>query len=482
MKDRVIFLLFVAIIASVYYCQLPVCAFNSSLFDIGMLMIIISMVVFVRYSESSPLKGFWIRPSFLFIIGYLAVNFQYLLDFRLGLKTVSSRMILYPDILNHCMVLGVVGLLSFVAGYINIPVEENSLHSTHSSVKQVELPTSILVVLNFFLFVAFIATIDIVPFLSGVSYSSSEQGNAQIEGLLYVSNALIVVQACIQVPDNCTVKKYVSVFPKLSLCIVSLYMLMRLLSGDRGPFIYTALLLFFGYAYSSRRRVKLRSVIFLAIGGMLFISLVGIARSLDKGVGFGDRMSEAFEMFNSGGRFSDREERSVFSLTEELGFSFFVNQTDVHAVEVNGEPFNYGLYTFNEVLSAIPFMPSLLQTTLSLPPERFSSAGFANFHYFGGYERNWGIGTSIVGDFFLQFGVWGVLLGMFLSGVFLRYLDILIYVRDKSFIGVFTLLFIFLFASKSIYMPRAMLLVELPRFVWGSILLLLFGVKRKKQL
>ena len=480
MRIKTFILFILALLGCIAYISMPLGPFDSRLFDAGIIVAIISVVIFFNYSQHSPLKGYWIRPSILFLIGFFAVNFQYLADYRFGLKSDGSRMILIGEILNHCMLLGVVGILSFVAGYVFKPIRENIPLNDTITYGKVNIPTSFLVVLNVVVFVAFLLTIDIVSFVSGADYGNAERVNSHFEGLLYVSNALIVCNVCIKSAGQTTFKQYIKSFPTISLIVILLYMVMRLLSGDRGPFIYTMLLLVFGYAYSTRNKIKLRRVLIYLFSAAILISVVGIARSLELSQRFHQRMGSAFEMFTEEGRFGERGERTVSPLTEEMGFSFLVNQTDVNAIERKGEKLNYGLYTVTEVVSSIPFMPSFLQNTLGMPEEKFSSSGFANYHYFGGYERNWGIGTTIVGDFYLQFGVWGVLIGLFITGLFFRFLDINLYCREKTLLGAYTILLVILFSAKSIYMPRAMLTVELPRFVIGSIILFALGVRKKK--
>lgn len=472
MKNKSNILIIIAILSSIFYEFNPIGNFSNFIFDIGLVAIVSSLMIFFFYSQSSLLKGYWIRPSLFFLVGYLAVNFQYLLDFRIGFKSVSSTMILHPEILNHCMILGVVGILAFVAGYIYKPITLDNTVSCEYTKRQ-NLPTTFITILNVLLFGAFLATIDIASFINGTDFGNSERTHSMFEGLFFISIVLTVLSVCIRNTEDCTLRKYIKTFPKISLIVIAAYMGLRLLSGDRGPFIYTAILLFLGYGYTTRKKIRLGIVAIYMIGAMLLISLIGIARIMEKNIGFVDRMDNAFTIFNAGGRFADRGESSISPLTEELGFSFIVNQTDVYAIEEKGISYNYGIFTLTELLQSIPFMPGFMLNTLRIPPEKFSSSGFANYHFFGGYDRTWGVGTSILGDFYLQFGVWGVLIGLFLTGRLFNYLDVSLYIKDKSLIGIYTLLFILLFSSKAIYMPRSTWFVELTNVVWGSIIIFL---------
>ena len=344
MNSKSFLLLLLALSGCFLYMYQPLGRFLPSLFDISMVILAACLIAYIAYSQKSPLKGYWIRPSILFLIGYLAVNLQYIADFRLGLKTTDSRMILHEDVLNHCLLLGVIGLIAFVSGYISKPIKIQNVSLSPMPKQTSEFRIVFLSVLNVLVFVAFLLTIDFVSFVTGADYGNSDRVNSQFEGLLYVTNALIVCSVCMKSSENITFGKYIRSFPTSSLIVIALYMIMRLMSGDRGPFIYTALLLFFGYAYCTRKKIKFTHVLVYVFSGMLLMSLVGIARSLEINRTFGERIGEAFDIFTTSGRFGDKGDRSIFPYTEEMGFSFVVNQTDVYAVEEKGEPLNYGTY------------------------------------------------------------------------------------------------------------------------------------------
>ena len=463
-------MLLVAILLTVVYKLTTVGPFQAATFDIMMVLLVIAVAVFMRNSQHSSLKGYWLKPSNLFIIAYLAVNFQFLADYRVGFKNEMSRHILFPECLNLCLILGMVGLFAFVAGYSWVsrdPFYGKQQKAKSLSLERLRFP---LVALQLLMFIGFILTIDVVSYINGMDYGNENKTNSTFEGTLYVANALIVLYVANRDRDFRSLKDYLHSFPWLSLVVIGIYMVLRLLSGDRGPFVYTAILLFYGYAYASRKKYKLITVATVVIVAAVAMSIVGIARTLDRGEGFFSRVLDAREMFREGGRFAN-DESSIMPATEELGFSFIVNQVDVEQVENRGVAYNHGAYTLYSVISGIPFGPRLITQTMGVRPEEFSSSGFANYHYFGGYERNWGVGTTIVGDFYLQFGVFGVLIGLFVAGLFLSWIDWVLFVRNKNSIGVYLLLFALLFASKEIYMPRSMLLNEWPRFVHGAIIL-----------
>ena len=464
------FLFVLGFIGSLLFAITPPKAFSKELFDVGFVIILLCVFIFFRFSQRSSLNGYWLKPSNLFLLAFLAVNFQYLLDFRLGLKTSGSSDILHTSVLNHCYLLGLVGLLAFVSGYLRSFSEERKRKRSKENGVGLQISDSVrfpITLLHAMVFGVFLYSIDMSSFLSGESYGESMATYAHVEKLLGAVNVAVVLCAAIKTKEGGSVKSYLASFPIVSLIIIGAYMLLRLISGDRGPFVYTALLLFYGFAFVNRKRYKLITTILILLIGASSMAVVGIARSMDLSKGFLSRVSDASDAFASRGRFGDR---SISPLTDELGFSFVVNQTDVYAIEVEGESLHPGSYLAISMLSGIPFAPGLLTRAFHLSYEDFSSTGFANVHYFHSLDRTWSIGTTIVGDFYLQFNVWGVLLGLFLAGMIMKEIDLALYVRDKKRISVALLLFALAYSSKCLYIPRSLLFGELATFIMAFLI------------
>ena len=435
-----------------------------------MVFILVCIFAFFRISQHSSLNGYWLKPSNFFLLAYLAVNFQYLFDYQIGLKDNASANIFHPEVLNHCFLLGLVGLLAFTAGYLrlNSVVKNKRIGYKHS----LQMSDSIrvpIVVVHVLTFALFLYVIDLSSFLSGESYSESMATYAHIEKLLGALNVVIVYYAATNAKNDGSFRVYLSSFPWISLVIIIVYMLLRLVSGDRGPFVYTALLLFYGYAYVGRKKWKLLPTVIVLAVAAASMSVIGIARQMDFGQSILSRVDAASEAFATSGRFAN--DRSFSPLTEELGFSFVVNQTDVYAIEVEKESLHPGSYLLISLLNGIPFAPGLITRAFHLSYEDFSSTGFANVHFFNTPERTWSIGTTIVGDFYLQFSIWGVLIGLFIAGLMMKEIDLAIYSRRKEEMSWSMLLFALVFSSKCLYIPRSLLLGEFSTFIMAFLVL-----------
>lgn len=479
MKNKlpIVICLSLALLFSIYYITMPTGTFSSTLFDVSMIVVAIVLIVFLGQSQASIMKGFWWKPSYLFILGYLIVNLQFITDFRLGLKTTYSYYILYPNVLNHCLVLAVIGLCAFVAGYSLLKRQPRSFK--HQKYRNKFSKGPFLVFVQILVFIGFLYNINLATFLSGADYGTAEHNYANyFESLLYVCNAVIIVST-ISTNSMRNLREYLKSFPRISLIIIVLYILMRLLSGDRGPFIYTILLLVFGYLFTTKKKIRLHYILGLTVISTLFISVVGIARSLTPSESFFSRLMMGYDIYQHDGRFKG-ESQTIVGFTEELGFSFVVNQVDVNAVVSEGAKLHYGAYQLNTLANSIPFMPSFIANVLKVKPEDRSSSGFANYHFFGEYDRNWGIGTSCLGDFFLDLGFIGVLLGFLCAGMLMKYLDYSMTMGNKLYMSAYLILFVLLFSAKTIYMPRSVLLIDLQGFVLGCILIYLNNILGEK--
>lgn len=306
----------------VVYHTTTIGSFDFLLFDIGCVCLIIALVFFVRFCRHSQLAGYWLKPSNLFIIGYLAVNIQYILDYRLGLKNDSSTLIIYPQTLNYCFIIGGAGLIAFVLGYIwkrNNP----SLYTSVDIVSNYKIP-SFLMMLHFMLFCLFILTINVSDFLLGSAFVD-ETTQSPFEGLFYLVTMVLVLFISRQNVHNKSFVDYLKGFPVVSLTLIILYMVLRMFSGDRGPMIYTGLLLMYGYISATKKKWKLSIVVLLLMVSSLFVSLLGMARLGNLNDSFFNRIANSYTAYTSSGRFGDSGERSILSATEELGFSFMVN-------------------------------------------------------------------------------------------------------------------------------------------------------------
>jgi oligosaccharide repeat unit polymerase len=116
---------------------------------------------------------------------------------------------------------------------------------------------------------------------------------------------------------------------------------------------------------------------------------------------------------------------------------------------------NYGKTMLMNILAAVPFLQSFFLYVTGWGTGDISSASYVTDLFFGvNNSDRFGLGTNLVGDIYVSFGLLGVILFMFVGGTLLRVL----YNKAKQ-----NLLFLFIYAlvfMDAIYIARS------PFFTW----------------
>lgn len=460
----------------VLYLLVPVGSFSHVLFDVSLAVVVLAVAFFFRYSQKGLLKSQWAKPSNFLLISYLVVNMQCLLDYRLGLKNIYSDLIKYPFIFNQCVILVVVGLLAFVLGYCKstYSINRQKVNVTLRNFSVGKKSLFFISTLQFLFFGLFLANVNVVDFFIGKAHVGGTRETTlanYFEALLYVSNVVLVVVVIFGKKEIGSIRQYLTAFPFFSFYLMLIYMLLRMVSGDRGPFIQTTLLLFYGYLYIVRKRIKLIYIVGILFAGAVYINLIGIARSMDaESQSFSERISTAADSFSQDGRFANKEGSTVFSSTEELAGSFLVNQIAVNDIVNRQGSYQYGAYQLFGILNTIPFISGFIAQQMNLNGEQISSSERANYLYLG-RQRTWGVGSSMLADFYWDLGIIGVVVGMFFAGLVFHYIDHSLFVENKSYVSTFALTFCLMYAAASIYIPRSTLIFVLKPIVWGWVIL-----------
>lgn len=459
--------IFLEIILLIIYSRNSLEPISDGLMYICLPIVAICTFLFFRKMLTGPYKKQWIKPSNIFYLSYLIVNFQMLIDYWIGYKTVGGYgigVIAYTNTLGCCMILGCSGLVAFTCGYCLKKNDEGSVvveDKTPDSL--LEVPT-LLIIAQAFFFALFIYHINVASFISGEVYATSNEFAVSnyYELLFCSSTAAIVVLRVYKRSENVSFLKYLWSFNKFTLLLTVLYMGLRMLSGDRGPVLYTFMLYFFAYEYLTRKSVNLFVVGVATFAIAVGLSIIGIAR-MDVGYGsVADRAVNAYNTYKEYGRFEFRDGKTIIPATEELSASCTVTQIAVNEVKNNNAPYHHGMYQLVYLLNPIPKVPGFLATQYD--KEELSSANFVDKKYLGEFNNS-SLGTTIVADFFLEYDIWAVMLGLFVVGLFYREIDALIFLKDKGTITLFLLVVAMGYSSRAVYIPRSTFLGELKEVI-----------------
>jgi len=311
--------------------------------------------------------------------------------------------------------------------------------------------------------------------LSGADFGSDfvkgSSNAGYYEYLLQSVNVAILIYSIKSHPRVNSLREFIGIIPPVSAVLIGVYILLRIPSGDRGPFIVTLFALFYSYMYSTKKAVRLWLLLIALLVGAYTVSLIGMARQYDLKISFKDRMSDASNTFSTGGRFA--ASRSVFAPTQELAFSFTAYQCMVSGIEDKGDDYRYGKYQAVEIMNSVPFGPSLVQHTLGITGPESASGTYATYEYLGP-NPSWGLGSCVIGDFYMDFGIIGVFLCMLLVGLAYRKIDSYLFLSQAASNAV--LAFVFIYATRAINVARGTFLGELRGVILIIIILYLNSI------
>lgn len=414
--------------------------------------IVLSLLLYIRGQQHSELKGYWAKPGNLLLLSLFIVNYQLIIDLIVGFRGFDSFPT--PSVTVRTCYISTVGVLATLVGLsIHHPFRDSNSMRVLSMSK---IDITFLVILQIIVFVIWVATVNIGALLRGTLYGTG--GTDYWETLYNYVVTTIMACVCINCRDG-HVKSFRQFLGKnsiLSWACIGLYMLFRLVSGDRGPFIYTGTLVLFAYIFSTKRRFSLVSIVVALFLGSILITLLGMARQDANSGSFTERLDRSYTELNFSERFGTT---TLFAPTLELANSYKCNQYAVAEIEAYGHPLHKGVYQLFQIAGIIPFLSSYIVNTYSISESQRSSGYYFTYLEKGDYYQ-WGqVGTTCIADFYMDFGVLGVLFCMLLLGILFSWVDQIICLKRN--VTPLTILIVLTYASMSFYLGRSAVIAQL---------------------
>jgi oligosaccharide repeat unit polymerase len=407
----------------------------------------------------------WFRLDVMFLLGYSIVHFQWPIMFSISgiYPEKFAKVSMSSFYVNYGTWLAAVGAASWCLGHSLLAIKTISRGIGYSfDYKKLLWLT---VVLN----ALFLSTAG-SDYLSGGVYKGSG-GSAAGEGIsayfqLLLAIAILVITAIV-ILDNKNKFKFNSIIWLLSLdkkylFLIISYILLFFSIGDRGASIQVifAFLVLFGCLI---RPITFIELIAMTVIGSLLLTIIGLGRSAKDG---GNILSSGLDNFQM---------TSGYDITLELADSVRTLYNALSAVPQYHDYF-YGKLWLDKVLSIVPFAQNIyLQLSEDVAHEMGSSA-YITYLKFGLYPPS-GEGTSLVADIFLNFGLIGVLVCLFLLGMFFKKLENELKLQQSYYWMVIAALL----ASMAFYLGRGSLFDPLRMIVWGLGLSAFFVKRRKKS-
>lgn len=232
----------------------------------------------------------------------------------------------------------------------------------------------------------------------------------------------------------------------LIFCVVCISLM---LTGTRTFPLMLLTILF--YIYCNFKQLSKISVYLFMLGGVIIMSLVGEMRG------------EGINLANLG-NYNLKDDFSIgyWNMMSDL----IINNRNLYVLYdyVQDVDVTYGLTMLSNILSPIPFLQSLFVNLTGIPDYILGSATFSTYLTLGP-NPSLGLGTNLLGDVYLSFGLFGVIILFYFLGYFINYL------RQKTFKGFyFQTIVYFAMIGDCVYFCRSSYLGNLRTIIWAIVL------------
>lgn len=445
------------------YVVVPM-SYSRTLLTLVVLSAIALLLLFIFHREDCPwLKGQSAKCSTFFLLGFTVVHFQNYVDLILGNCLPDDSFLMVDSrLICKAAILSLIALSAFFCGYF---LKQGKVLQT--PVTPVFVPLSPLIIFSTILFPIWLYSV-------GQEYLSGGYGRNVENGVLSSYVSLIYEMAMYAIPmfhaRNFRAERIRPTFFGFILSLgwynamLGAYAICVMLSGDRGPIISCGLFLFLSYLYASKFRITKKRFVLLALIAATGLTILGIARSFGPGYGFAQKISMALA--------TEHHSESVLPQTAELAGSGRCLHLAMSTVP-SAHPYLHGRFQLAQICAVIPTGSRWLILLGILPPQQ-RYAGSASFctWIFQGDNPTYGDGTSVTADLYLDFGMPGVLVGMFIFGFLVRRIDVNMY--QPRLISLCAMAFIFIYSAHAVYIGRSSMLFDLRQAVWLFILMFIY--------
>ena len=394
------------------------------------------------------------NPMYILLLSLTIVCLQNCITILIGNADVGNLMMMsarYEKVLYKVFYLGLIGVASFMLGtYLwtgrtsfprRVPKSKNLIF------------WQIVLVLSFLLF---LKNVDMMAMMAGSLYRDSGAAYRTVDEANYyetiLNYVLIIVYALItkrnldQPSGSKSLIKYVTRIPFAVIIISLAYIGLRMVSGDRGPVMYTLCLVFYSYVFSTGVHIKFKIVLPLVILAAFFIGILGIVRDGNLNDSFDERIVKAMQTEKK------RDYQSILPLTQELANSSNCNFIAVADIEEDKTFYTLGKYTFYGIIAGVPGSSFILTNVFGVDLREVSPLEYVTISYFG-KNYTMGLGCTPLAELYLDFGVFGTVLGMVWLGLLYGWIGANMYPVSR-YIPIWALILVLKFSSTAVYIPR----------------------------
>jgi oligosaccharide repeat unit polymerase len=413
-----------------------------------------TFLFFTKKEKILELNGQFLKHSNLFVFGFLVVHFQLYTDFVLGNITKDDTFIwVNQSIVLKSMILSAIGLLSFFLGFSFNKFNYSHVIREFRVGKEKYISVKFLTYLSTIVLTVYFYTVNPLYLLG--FYGSENMGvTATYMSLLF---NLLIFAVIIQTSRNLrnqnkiptNFKQYIKLMNYHLLILLVLYLISVILSGDRGPLMTYGLCFISGYFFVKKIKLSYKKGILFIFTGAIMMFILGMARNLNKDLSFTDKIQLSLTENANDSRIS------FLPVTNELAGSVRTLHHAVNYVPLNHD-FLYGRFQLQYLTVAFPFFSIFSPIIYEDTSWKYAgSSSFITWIRQGNFPTS-GDGTSCIADFYLDFGMFGVLVGMFGFGYFMRFAEVKMF--SANIPNLFLHVLIIVYLSDAIYISRSSVL------------------------
>lgn len=407
-------------------------------------------IFFFRKEKYDILKNNYLKPSLIYFLGYVLVYFFEYIAYVIGeYDNITGIEFVDPYIINEAAICSLCSMVMCLIGYNSVSEKKSGLNIVPCKAKIGNVVDFIL----FVLVVVFYFSTDPSYFKGGYSYIMNNGGVSFLseisQKMIHACQLVYTIDKVYNICNKIPLKNYICSYSPLYYISMLSYLVLVLFSGDRGPIIYIGIIYIATFYIVNRIKLRLHTCVIGFVCAAVVISMLGTIRMLEGDFSF-DKIAEAYEYRQM--RFEN--ESSLFVNTSELSRIVRVYHVLYDYADNFGLFYGFGL--LDQILGIIPGLRYFLYPLIGYDNEVVSTSNIATALL----HSDHGMGTTCIGDIYINIGFYGTIIFSLCVGVILRKVDVAIYNLNRIS-NIYMSFFSLAVLSFSIYIPRSVYSIPL---------------------
>jgi oligosaccharide repeat unit polymerase len=415
---------------------------------------IVNVVLFLFHTRK--IYKNWFRADFLFLLGFIIIHFQIPLLSTYGIEPSHGNYTwVNKYVVNFATSFSAYAILFWIIGAHMFFVFKMKRLKNKDETNYVVVKKYLFNVTFVLSIVIWIATVG-ESFLSGSYAGVYNWGPGATYAFLILRSMLMLSVVYLFINNKGKFDSFKSFFiifyrNKFFFVISLLYCAIFLFIGERGELIQLASTFLGGYVIYNRNISFKKIVVFIVFTAFLF-TIIGLGRSSDASSRKGNLFAEGYSKFS--------EDDKFIIPTDELASSVHIQYLALDMVP-DKHPYLGGITMFSNIIGVIPFGSRLVDI-----PKMYQNSTLFFTISEKGKDFEFGIGSEIISDIYINLGFVVTLIVFFVLGFFMSLI-----VYKATFIRNHKTVIIYLgVLALALYLNRSNILVPLKPIVYCLVL------------